>query len=90
MLSLIAVLSAVAGAFYWYEYRPSVARQQCHQYADKLSTTGDNRNDKSRYDFRYKFCMQERGVIIEALEMHFKEGPEILRLCKVDHCASSL
>lgn len=59
---IAAILLVLAIAFYWYEYRPSAARQECHQYADKLSKSEDNRNDKSRYDFRYKFCLQEKGI----------------------------
>lgn len=58
----LVMLLVLGVAYYWYEYRPSIVRQECHQYADKLSKTEENRNDKSRYDFRYKFCLSEKGI----------------------------
>ncbi len=53
-ISLIAVLLIGVLAFYWYEYRPYVARKICH---DSYSQYSDE-----EYVIKYKICLNGFGL----------------------------
>jgi hypothetical protein len=64
LLLMLVILLVLGGAFYWYEYRPSAIRQECHKYAvDKAQEdSGDHgRFYDEDYDFRFKYCLQKNG-----------------------------
>jgi hypothetical protein len=52
----IAILMAAA-LFFWYEYRPSVARQQCSVEAIKRAD-----NDSFIYEVIYRHCLRTHGI----------------------------
>jgi hypothetical protein len=60
-LLILGILLISGGVFYWYEYRPSKIRTECNEYADKRSRDG-SLNDAERYEFRYKFCLSQKGL----------------------------
>lgn len=61
ILLTIAILLLFPTLFYWYEFRPTLIRQECHRYADDISKSGEL-NNKPRYDFRYEYCLHEKGL----------------------------
>jgi hypothetical protein len=58
---ILVILTIIGGAFYWYEYRPSAIRRECNEYADLRSRNGDF-NNRERYEFRYNFCLSQKGL----------------------------
>ena len=58
-LILIALLLLVA-AFYWYEWRPSQIKKECHEGAlvDVVAVGGS----KEDYESFYKACLRSKGL----------------------------
>lgn len=61
--SRVALLAVVfisgAGAFYWYELRPSYIKETCSEQA---SVRGFDPFSNTNYDDRYKKCLHSNGL----------------------------
>jgi hypothetical protein len=58
LLILIAFVFLTAGGlFYWYEYRPSMIREACSEFAEKESG-----KDLFVYEIIYRHCMRKNGL----------------------------
>jgi hypothetical protein len=58
LLILIVFVFAIAGGlFYWYEYRPSMVRGLCSEFAEKESG-----KDLFVYEIIYRHCMRKNGL----------------------------
>ena len=56
----IAIVIIIAGLFYWYEWRPSEIKKECHSYATNKSSL--SMNYISAYDNAYKQCLRKNGL----------------------------
>jgi hypothetical protein len=57
-LILLVLFFLIAGTlFYWYEYRPSIVREQCAMAAEKMSS-----KDLFVYEICYRHCLRSNGV----------------------------
>lgn len=62
-ISLVLILvSILAGAFYWYQLRPSQAKKFCTHWAVDKAKDGDERYNDDGYIHYYQRCMRERGI----------------------------
>lgn len=72
-ITITIIVLIVAGAIYWFGYRPSVARKHCTSVATtrsgitmdnwSISPTGDRgARVQSNYMFAYEACMQSKGL----------------------------
>jgi hypothetical protein len=52
----VLLLLFVGGAFYWYDYRPSVIRAQCSMEAEKRAD-----KDDFVYEMIYRHCLRAHG-----------------------------
>ncbi len=52
----LALLIA-AGLFFWYEYRPSMVREQCSMEAKKRAS-----DDSFIYEIVYRHCLRTHGI----------------------------
>jgi len=58
LIILIASVILIAGGlFYWYEYRPSLVRQGCSEFAEKESG-----KDLFVYEIIYRHCKRKNGL----------------------------
>ncbi len=51
LMAILAVLIIIAGAFYWYEYRPSQIREKCNK--SSLSVFSEK---------IYQSCLRDHGL----------------------------
>ena len=66
----ILIIAIVISAFYWYEWRPSIIKQNCSNNARENAIEKRNRNEytkeelfyKDDYDFYYKMCLGQKGL----------------------------
>ena len=56
MLIIFAFL-IVVGWFYWYEYRPSMVREACSNFAEKEAD-----KDMFIYEIIYRHCLRKKGM----------------------------
>ena len=57
------ILIVLAGLFYWFAYRPSVARKACNQVAlEKSGQTEAVGVAGTLYDAFYESCLHDRGL----------------------------
>lgn len=63
-IGLLAVfVISVAGAFYWFEWRPSQITRQCNKEAvEKVRDVDDGNQAIKIYDARYKSCLRGKGL----------------------------
>ncbi len=68
-VGLLAILTfSIAGAFYWFEWRPSQIKKECYDIArekaiEKAGTgAGDRKFAKDDYDTYYKWCLEKEGL----------------------------
>jgi hypothetical protein len=55
---MLALFLSIAGMlFYWYEYRPSIVREQCAIAAEKMSS-----RDLFIYEICYRHCLRSNGI----------------------------
>jgi len=60
-VGLLAILViSVAGAFYWYEWRPRGIKIHC-TYSG-VERVKENRGNVLDYEFLYKKCLRENGL----------------------------
>lgn len=59
-IALIA-FSMAAGAFFWFQYRPSEIYKYCNWKAGEKVGWSINRL-KDRYENEYAFCLHEKGL----------------------------
>ena len=57
LMAVLAALLIVAGAFYWYEYRPSQIRKSCERSARVTESWGD-----VNYETAYQGCLRYKGL----------------------------
>lgn len=57
---LIAAL--LASLFYWYEWRPMQIRKNCFE-STKEKFNEDYSFSRVGFDFIYKYCLQEKGLV---------------------------
>ena len=58
LLILIALFFLIAGGlFYWNEYRPSMIREACSEFAEKESG-----KDLFVYEIIYRHCVRKNGL----------------------------
>jgi hypothetical protein len=57
VLYIIIALFIAAVFFYWYEYRPSMARKQCSIEAEKRAN-----DDAFVYEIVYRHCLRTQGI----------------------------
>lgn len=69
VFGIILLVALLAGAFYWYQFRPSEIRKICAKQAhDKVNALVDSQGFKSVaeaskfYDTSYTICIQEHGL----------------------------
>ena len=55
LIVVLAVLVVIAGAFYWYEYRPSQIRKEC--YRASYGVIVENNIEKN-----YETCLLSHGL----------------------------
>ena len=64
LLILIALVFSIAGGlFYWYEYRPSMIREACSEFAEKESG-----KDLFVYEIIYRHCVRKNGLEYHTLD----------------------
>lgn len=57
LVFVFVFLALVAGAFYWYEYRPSQIRAECNHLAE-------SKGGASKYkEERYVSCLNSKGLV---------------------------
>jgi hypothetical protein len=57
IILIVFLLSVAGGLFYWYEYRPSMVRGLCSEFAEKESG-----KDLFVYEIIYRHCMRKNGL----------------------------
>jgi hypothetical protein len=57
VILIFLVFSVAGGLFYWYEYRPSMVRGLCSEFAEKESG-----RDLFVYEIIYRHCMRKNGI----------------------------
>jgi hypothetical protein len=57
VILIVFVFSVAGGLFYWYEYRPSMVRELCSEFAEKESG-----RDLFVYEIIYRHCMRKNGL----------------------------
>jgi hypothetical protein len=57
IILIVFVFSVAGGLFYWYEYRPSMVRKLCSEFAEKESG-----KDLFVYEIIYRHCMRKNGL----------------------------
>jgi hypothetical protein len=67
LIFALIIISLLSFAFYWYEWRPSQFKAECHTYAVKKAIA-DSGNPKGKtfadddYHFRYDYCLRSKGL----------------------------
>lgn len=51
----LIVTALLGGAFYWYEWRPSQIKKECHEVAKRLEKN-------AQYERTLRDCFNERGL----------------------------
>jgi len=54
---LVLLVLVLGGAFYWYDYRPSVIRARCSMEAEKRAD-----KDEFIYEVIYRHCLRSHGI----------------------------
>lgn len=54
---IILILAVLAGAFYWYEWRPTQIRKECNQKSYNIA-----QGYSVVYDTLYVGCLSEKGL----------------------------
>ncbi len=63
LLIIIFIIIIIAGAFYWFEYRPSEIRKECVKKLTELNDNNTNlTGDWTDLEFFYKSCIRARGL----------------------------
>jgi len=57
IILIASVILISGGLFYWYEYRPSLVREACSEFAEKESG-----RDLFVYEIIYRHCMRKNGL----------------------------
>jgi hypothetical protein len=57
LILIFFVVSIAGGLFYWYEYRPSMVRELCSEFAEKESG-----KDLFVYEIIYRHCIRKHGL----------------------------
>lgn len=57
IILIFFVFSTAGGLFYWYEYRPSMVRELCSEFAEKESG-----KDLFVYEIIYRHCIRKHGL----------------------------
>jgi hypothetical protein len=57
IILIVFIFSVAGGLFYWYEYRPSMVRELCSEFAEKESG-----KDLFVYEIIYRLCMRKNGI----------------------------
>lgn len=63
---IVIALLILAGAFYWFQYRPSEIKKDCAEWSKRESYYhvggGEFKLDDEEYDIKYKQCLREKGL----------------------------
>lgn len=70
MKSRIVIIFALfvigLGLFYWFQWRPTEIRKECHKYAVDKAIKDSGSNDKTfkdeDYKFRLDYCHEREGL----------------------------
>ena len=57
LILIVFVFFIAGGLFYWYEYRPSMIREACSEFAEKESG-----KDLFVYEIIYRHCVRKNGL----------------------------
>ncbi|MEK7482281.1 MAG: hypothetical protein AAB620_00610 [Patescibacteria group bacterium] len=57
LIAILAIFVIIAGAFYWYEYRPTEIRKSCERSARITESWGD-----VSYEVAYRGCLRYKGI----------------------------
>jgi hypothetical protein len=57
IILFVSVILIAGGLFYWFEYRPSLVREACSEFAEKESG-----KDLFVYEIIYRHCMRKNGL----------------------------
>jgi len=66
-IGLIAILViSIAGAFYWFEWRPTQIRKECNIKASQETSAAEEKlqgtEGISLYNFSYNLCIRMKGL----------------------------
>jgi hypothetical protein len=62
---LIVLLLLIAGAFYWFEFRPSTIKTACESDTHSLDTKSKASGDlvtMTQLNFHYSACLHQHGI----------------------------